>query len=126
LVPQPQRDNPQVSAVYLTDDQLIAGDYCELAMDRRGGDPVIFMVSPQDLDLSALMPDDGDLQNYIDDLLNRKPGEVWGSVSGADFDERLAGYRHWSEVPWQLGLAVAQQVAYTKVIPPSKLRRLKP
>lgn len=68
------------------------------------------------IDVTALEPDDYDLQDRID-----------GGEEGPDgIDPRVAHLRDWSEASWQLSLEVTSEVFYAKAIPPSAIRQVVP
>ena len=112
---QANRGNHNIDrkGVYLTNCYWLANDFAEVARDiRGGGDIVILEIDVSKIDMTALEPDDYDLQDCID-----------GGEEGQDgIDPRVAHLKNWSEASWQLSLAVTKEVVYSKLIPPSAIK----
>lgn len=114
LIPQVCKDSedygPLRCALYLGNWQDCL-DHAEVVEDRIGGNAIYFRVAVSQIDEAALEPDDYDIQGFM-------PG-------GYLADPRLSSFAHWSEVPWELSVAVCGACAYTKPIPFSLLRQVK-
>ena len=117
ITPRPVHDNPERICVYLAATEDLAAMYAGLACQRRGGEPVVLEIDPDQLEDGCLEPDDFELQHYIDDLHDPDRGGDIGMLSGMEVDERLLPFRSWHEVPPDVSLAVTGQVAYVATIP---------
>jgi len=102
----PARSQSSLKAVFLSGGEFTAASYACM----RDGPHVMLSVDVTSLDPDLLGPD-----NYeLPDLLEQMDPESLGELG---YHEGIS----WSDVSWRHSLAIADQVAYYGIVPPSAL-----
>jgi len=102
----PARSRSSLNAVFLSGGEFTAANYTCM----RDGPHAMLSIDLSSLDPELLGPD-----NYeLPDLLEQMDAEA---LEGIGYHEGVT----WSEVSWRHSLAIADQVAYYGIIPPSAL-----
>lgn len=110
-VKRKQSIDPRVG-IYLASNWLLASEFAALAIDRWGGDSAVFAIPFKALDQSQLQPDDYDLADAIQDLLDPTSTAQCGAFTGGELRRELSSFQTWRDVPWEVSLSSVSQVMY--------------
>jgi len=102
----PARSQSSLKAVFLSGGEFTAASYACM----RDGPHVMLSVDVTSLDPDLLGPDNYELPDLLEQM-DPEALEELGYYEGVG----------WSEVSWEHSLAIADQVAYRGIIPPSAL-----